>query len=165
MHYLYSLVRLGKFQRIQHIFPIWWHSFLPCDRDFTKTESKKKKADCVYTPEEWMEVIKWARKLKPFTVVPLSQDMVFDFNSHLSTFFKKTVSCDGERLKIREVRLFEYSREHSFEVWAKYSLCQGDQWCKATIEKRKIPAISFPTSPLYSGTLSINPNKVEDLHI
>ena len=43
MHYLFSLVRMGKFKLIRHFFPLRGHSFLPCDRDFAKTETKKRK--------------------------------------------------------------------------------------------------------------------------
>lgn len=43
IHYLYSLVRNGKFRYIRHVFPIRGHSFMPCDRDFAKTEAKKRK--------------------------------------------------------------------------------------------------------------------------
>ena len=41
IQYLYSLVRNGHFRCIRHIFPTRGHSFLPADRDFAKTESKK----------------------------------------------------------------------------------------------------------------------------
>ena len=52
MRFLFSLVRLGRFQHIRHHFPVRGHSFLPNDRDFGCTESKKRKEECVYTPEE-----------------------------------------------------------------------------------------------------------------
>lgn len=39
MAFLYSLVRLGKFKEIKHVFPIRGHSFLPCDRDFGLIET------------------------------------------------------------------------------------------------------------------------------
>ena len=67
---------MGLFQKIQHIFPIRGHSFLPCDRDFAKTESKKKKVDRLYLPNDWIDVIRSAKKVKPFTVVPVSQGFV-----------------------------------------------------------------------------------------
>ena len=71
-----------------HVFPIRGHLFLPSDRDFAKTESKKKKVDRLYIPDHWIDVICSARKDKPFTVVPVSQELVYDFQSHLMSFFK-----------------------------------------------------------------------------
>ena len=38
MHYLFTLVRMGKFQHIRHHFPVKGHSFLPNDIDFGVTE-------------------------------------------------------------------------------------------------------------------------------
>ena len=71
-----------------HVFPIQGHLFLPSDRDFAKTESKKKKIDRLYIPDHWIDVIRSARKDKPFTVVPVSQELVYDFQSHLIPFLK-----------------------------------------------------------------------------
>ena len=41
MHYLLSLVALGRFQCIRHSFPVHGHSFLPNNRDFGRTEVNK----------------------------------------------------------------------------------------------------------------------------
>ena len=57
MHYLFALVKTGRFQHIQHHFPIRGHSFLPNDRDFGKTETKKKKVERVYTADQWYDII------------------------------------------------------------------------------------------------------------
>ena len=74
--------------------------------------SKKKQVDRVYTPQHWMDVIRSAKKTKPFTVVSVSQDVFFDFQSHLASSFKKTVSNGGERLRIQDAIVFEHSQKH-----------------------------------------------------
>ena len=48
--YLYSLVKLGRFKKIKHVFPIRGHSFLPCDRDFAIIEQKKRKKSVYMHP-------------------------------------------------------------------------------------------------------------------
>ena len=88
MQYLFTLVRLGRFKLIQHHFPVRGHSFLPNDRDFGRRESKKKRQERVYIPEQWHEVIRSARRRNPFTVTPITQDMVVDYTSELATFSK-----------------------------------------------------------------------------
>ena len=163
IHYLYTIVKMGKFQNIQHIFPIRGHSFLPCDRDFAKTESKKKRVDRIYTPEHWMEVIRSARKSKPFAVVAVSQDDVFDFQAQLAPFFKKTVTCSTEKMRVRDARVFEYAQSHVNEVWVKYSLSANSDWHKFAIEKRKSPTLSLPFVPAYSSPLELSPNKIDNL--
>ena len=49
MHYLFTLVSTGRFSKITHIFPVRGHSFLPNDRDFGRTEMKKRKYERIYT--------------------------------------------------------------------------------------------------------------------
>lgn len=79
IQYLYTLVRSGCFHHIRHVFPVRGHSFLPCDRDFAKSETKKSKVERVYTPQQWMDVIRLARKRKPYDVVSVGQSIIFDY--------------------------------------------------------------------------------------
>ena len=84
VNFLFTLVRIGKFQPISHHFPVRGHSFLPNDRDFGVTEKKKKSIERVYSPEGWHSVISSARTRKPFTVVPVTQEMIIPRTSLVS---------------------------------------------------------------------------------
>ena len=120
MQYLFTLVRTGRYKFIQHHFPVRGHSFLPNDRDFGCTETKKKKHERVYCPEQWHDIMKTARRRNPFVVTPVSQDMVKDYTLHLAPSFKKTVRSGKRPLNMQKVRVFEYSDTHISQVWAKY---------------------------------------------
>ena len=98
MRFLFALVRLGRFQQIQHYFPVRGHSFLPNDRDFGYTESKKRKQERICTPEGWYEVIKSARRRNPFVVIPIDQSMILDCGVHFSPIFKKTIQANKKPL-------------------------------------------------------------------
>ena len=76
MDFLFTLLKIGKLQHIRHYFPVRGHSFLSNDRDFGCTEMKKRKAERVYIPEQWHEVIKSARRKNPFTVTSVTQDVI-----------------------------------------------------------------------------------------
>ena len=91
MSFLFSLVSQGKFRHIRYTFPVTGHSFLPNDRDFGRTELAKRKNERVYTPTQWMEIIKGARKRKPFDVVPATQSLFLSFAIHFSPLFKKAI--------------------------------------------------------------------------
>ena len=95
--FLFSLVQTGQFELIQHYFPVRGHSFLLCDRDLLKTESKKRKTECVYVPEHWFDVMKSAKKRKLFSIVSVSRDMIYDYQTHLSLSLKKTMTHEGEK--------------------------------------------------------------------
>ena len=125
-----------------------------------KTEAKKRKVERVYTPQQWMDIVRSVRKRNPYNVVEVEQSMIYDFQSHFSTFFKKTVTNKGERMRIRDARQFEYSQDHPQEVWVKYSLREDDLWHKFTIEKR---GPTFPTELAYSSLLPLSQEKVDDI--
>ena len=84
MAYFYHHIETAKFDEILHTFPIRGHSFLPNDRDFALMEKKKRSTDTVYHPQGWLDIIASARRINPFTVTPLSQDMVKDYKGHIS---------------------------------------------------------------------------------
>ena len=160
MHYLFSLVRLGRFKLIQHHFPVRGHSFLPNDRDFGRTETKKKRHERIYTPEQWYEGIKSARKRNPFTVTPVSQDMVVDYGK-LAPFFKKSIRSGKQALSMQKGRVFEYADTHASEVWVMYG-GENEQWSKFAIGKKgAIPIL--PTEPKNTSLLPLKPSKVSDV--
>ena len=100
MHFLFSLIQVGHFRHIQHSFPVRGHSFLPSDRGFAKTKEMKRKVERVYVPEQWHDVIRSA-KSKPFTVVPVTREMIYDYQLYYSKSSKKSVTKKGEKMKIR----------------------------------------------------------------
>ena len=85
MQYLFSLACLGRFKLIQHHFPVRGHSFL-------------RMTQRVYTPVQWYEVIKSAKKRNPFTVTPVTQEMVKGYASESAPFFKKSVRSGKQPL-------------------------------------------------------------------
>jgi hypothetical protein len=58
MHYLYSTVSLGKFDKITHHLPIRGHSCLPCDRIFGIIGHMEKKHERVEKYTDWEKIIK-----------------------------------------------------------------------------------------------------------
>ena len=82
--------------------------------------------------------MKLAKKKKPFSVVSVSRDIIYDYQTHLSSYLKKTVTHRGEKMRIREGMLFEYTQTHPTEVWIKYSLSADAQWHRFPLEKKSL---------------------------
>jgi hypothetical protein len=97
------------------------------------TALRKKCHERIYTPEEWYEVIKSARKRNPFTVTPVSQEMVVDYGK-LAPFFKKSVRSGKQPLSMQKGRVFEYANAHASEVWVMNG-GENEQWSKFAIGK------------------------------
>ena len=161
MQYLFSLVSLGKFHHIRYTFPVRGHSFLPNDRDFGRTEVSKRKNERVYTASQWMDIIQAACKRKPFRVIPADQSMFLNFGQHFAQLFKKTVKSSGKSLNIQKARTINYSADHIFEVWVKYTVSEEEQWSKFLLLKACASAsLPPPSSTKY---IPIKPNKVDDI--
>ncbi len=57
---------------IDHKFLVPGHTYLPNDRDFAVVETANKKREHIYTPNQWYEVMRIARKKKPFHVIQMT---------------------------------------------------------------------------------------------
>ena len=114
-------------------------------------------------PDHWHDIIRSAKKKQPFTVVPALRSMIFDYQTHFSSFLKKNIIHKGDKMKIREGMLFEYSSDHKEEVWILYSSSPEIEWHKFPLEKKKAGEIAFPTEPAYTVPLPISAPKVDDL--
>lgn len=115
VHYLMSLIKHGVMKDIVHHLPEPGHSFLPCDRNFARIEKKKRKKEILYNPEEWYKLVESCGK--NFKVVRVSQEMIFDFKSHLQPHFKKTSVVKKVPFSISKYKIFNYSNAHPGEVF------------------------------------------------
>ena len=94
-------------------------------------------------PDHWHDIIHSAKKKQPFTAVPVLRSMLFDYQTHFSSFLKKNVTDKGDKMKIREGMLFEYSSEHEYssdhkeEVWILYSSSPETECHKFPLQKKK----------------------------
>ena len=167
MSYLFTLVFTKRFSKITHTFPVRGHSCLPNDRNFGRTEMKKRKHERVYTCEQWMDIIRSARICKPFKVVECDRTMFLDWQVQFSKYFKKLVkNQEKQALKISHARVLEYSATHPTEVWVKYSPESPDtEWKKYTILKGDAsPDLPNPVSSRkYSAPVPLKENKSRDL--
>lgn len=162
MQYLYTMVQKKNIKGIQHTYPTRGHSFLPCDRDFALIEKLKRTRDTVYTFEEWVEIVETARPSRPFVVVKVTPNLIKDYQSHLSGFFKKSVTNRSkERLMLSKVKCLSYNDQHSTEVLA-YETAQSLIPQRFIIEKPNAD-ITFPTTPMYNGFVSIKAAKQKDI--
>ena len=163
MLFLFSLVRVGRFQHIRHYFPVRGHSFLPNDRDFGCTELKKRKTERVFVPEEWNDIIRSAWRRNLFIVVPVDQNMVVAYSTGFSPFFKKTVQAKKKALNLQRAMVLDYSSQHVTEVWVKYGSGEEEPWSKFEVEKRRTHIESLPTTQKYHSLLSVKQSKINDV--
>lgn len=77
-------------QRFTTIFLFAGTHFCLCDRDFGTVNRLIRRADRIYLPEEYEEMIAASRKKRPFTVSSIGYKDIIDFKNWWSNFYKKT---------------------------------------------------------------------------
>ena len=96
-----TLVLNGRFDKDVHRLPVRGHSFLPCDRNLLVVE----------TYSEWEDVIR-----EKFDVTSMTGRDMFDFKNHfknhLATFFKKSVTKNGEKMSITKCKILSFSVDY-----------------------------------------------------
>lgn len=103
--YLLYLTDSGKFQKVQHFFPVRGHSFLPCDRDFGIIKKRLAKYDRIFSLPEIIDHIKQSGKPGKFTVNEVKATDVLDFKGWWKRFYKKTTISEETKNQPREERV------------------------------------------------------------
>ena len=50
------------------------HSYLPNDRDFGSIEMARRKANHIYVPQDWCDLVRNSRRNNPFTVTAMTRE-------------------------------------------------------------------------------------------
>lgn len=105
-------MKSNRFKKIVHRFPEPGHSFLPCDRCFGVLEKAFRKAEKVYVPQEYVQIINKTSRL--FNVIRIEQNQIKNFVELAQPYFKRiTINKYKERFCISQYRVFLYDSEYA----------------------------------------------------
>ncbi|KAF2887159.1 hypothetical protein ILUMI_19014 [Ignelater luminosus] len=80
--FLAALTDSGRFDKIHYCLPLRGHSFLPCNRDFGRVKRVIRKADRIFSPDEYAQMIKQAcKRADKFTVTIVNTNDIFDIKT------------------------------------------------------------------------------------
>ncbi|KAG8319672.1 pre-mRNA-processing factor 17 [Homalodisca vitripennis] len=96
IRFLLVLCDNSLFKTITYYFPVRWHSFRPCDRTFGCIKRLIRKADRIYTPQEYIELILRASNSGRFTVHEVKTHEILNFKSWWHAYYYKAVSASDE---------------------------------------------------------------------
>lgn len=126
------LVRTTKmFEEITHKFLSPGHSFLSCDRDFAVIEQRKRKTKA-FVPSDLHKIVESARINNPFVVVPMSEEVFFDFHSAADKFI------DTRKLQISKVKYIRVRRDDLPYIYVRNSFSDLDVWQRCNILKKGV---------------------------
>jgi hypothetical protein len=97
----------GRFDYIRHVFPTKGHSYLPCDRDFARIGLRKIKQDTVYTPEQWVNIMK--ESANNLSTLDVEQSMIKDYKTLFSSFTDPVPLCRNQgKWKVTKYKIIEF---------------------------------------------------------
>lgn len=141
------------------------HSFLPNDTDFGKIECALKRQQRLYTPDDYIQVMKTCKKTKPMLVHRMKQE---DFLSSsklekIITNRKKTI--DGEKVSWLNTKEIMLKKDKMFEIYMKSNLAEEYKVIdiKKNLRGRQYSITKAIMEPLWPTGKPVAEAKINDL--
>ena len=160
------LIHERKVMRIEIIFMVSGHSYLPCDRNFGVLEKKFRVADTIHTTKHYVNVIKSATT-PPYEVIVMERDDFLDIKPLLTYVSKRPtgpVSFSGARQLVVDAFYKE-----GFMVKGDYDLSDTNAHQVRLMKGNRNYSHKFfnlssvPLYPLYDEDRKLQAKKVQDL--
>ena len=132
----YLVHNIGLFDEIEHKFPLPGHTFLHCDRDFGVIEKKKRSTPAIYTPDQWADLIKDAKRIKPFHVTKMRKEMFFSLDPVVSSLVFRKKCVKGDPVQMQKASKIKVSKDNPDAIFFAYSYSGIDIWQEVNISKR-----------------------------
>jgi hypothetical protein len=115
-HHFISTASNSSIKIINHKFLCTGHSENECDSSHAAIEVNKKNVP-VYVPFEWYNVIRTAKKQKPYIVIPFDHTEFYNFKLfHRENKLSMKVDESGNKISWTQIRWFRYEKENSIQV-------------------------------------------------
>lgn len=164
VRFLITLAYSKRFTKIYHYFPVRGHSFLPCDRDFGTVKRLIRKADRIYLPEEYEEMIVAARTKTKFTLSSIGYKDIIDFKNWWSNFYKKTSKSTEKpsvNFSVSHYSQFVYNSETPGYVTTSQYIGGLISHTFQLIKPKVNPHL--PSEKAYEEAVPVNEKKIADL--
>ena len=161
------IIHAKKLFRIEIIFMVSGHSFLPCDQRFGVIEKKVRATDTIHIPQHYIDTIKLATT-PPYEVITMKRDNFLDVKSLVNYVTKRAtpvsfanacqlvVSCgymEGYMIKT------DYDFQDTPQNTYRCRLMKGKK--RYTVQDFNLSSLPLPVK--YEQERVLNPQKVKDL--
>lgn len=161
-------VQLGYFSTVSQKFLVSGHTYLPCDRCFGRIEERKKSC-MVFTPDQWMDVIRTAQPSKPFNVIRVSRSDMLSYKDAFACLQKPP------SLSVTKIAWIMYEKAHPSQlltrehhlagIWTNHVLHNPNQMGVRYARRQPFSLHHFIVQPVqkYVMPLDLTPEKKRDL--
>ena len=165
-----------RFKKVEQIYPIRGHSFLPCDRDFGTVKKLLRRFDRIFSVHEFTRLIITSSASRKFTVMEVEKNDIWDFKNWWTKFYKKNiVSLETSKKGIprRQQQNFSVSQFHHFRHDAsKPGYVSASPFIDSPFNKHtfylKMPntgIVRWPSNNAYQSKIPIKETKVNHIKL
>lgn len=141
-------------EEIDHKFLVSGHSYLPCDQDFGLIEKNKKFYKEIYVPNDWLEVIKTARKKQPFKIIRPTASDFFSSKSLEKNITNRKISVRNTKVEWLKIQWLKFHKLHPFSIFYKYSNNEEVHFEEVNVKKKKSEVIIQKLDALEKPTIA-----------
>ncbi|XP_030765647.1 uncharacterized protein LOC115889720 [Sitophilus oryzae] len=117
----YILNKSSSLQSIYMKFLVSGHSFLPNDSDFGDIERALKYQQRLYTPQDYINVIKTSRKKSPFTIHTMNNDDFISSEILEKNIVNRKKDIIGEKINWLNVREIKINKNSPYSIFFKFA--------------------------------------------
>lgn len=151
-------------EKIDHKFFVSGHSYLACDQDFGLIEKQKKFFKNIFIPDDWIEVIKAARKKDPFKIRKMTTEDFVSTKKLENNITNRKVTAEKAKVKWLSIQWLLYHKNHPFTIFFKYSNNPEVLFESVDIKKRNsVNIANMELDVLYPVGKQISVEKKKDL--
>lgn len=165
--WLYVVHTSGNVDVVDHKSMYSGHSFLPNDREYGSIEQKKRNVGAVYVPKQWCELVKSARRKKPFIVKEMERHHFKSFSPVRAQMTNRKRNTNGDKVGWLKIQWMRFQKEHPWEMQYKHSHSELEPWKTVSFKKnaRGRPADLRKVQPslLHVEVRQITKAKFDDL--
>ena len=140
---------------------------LPCDRDFADIERVVRKIQHIYTPTEYMDIVRKARRHNQFDVHEMTASEIKDCSSLSKCFTMGKTTVDGEKLMFRNATQMRFHTSKPSMMQVKYTYNEEETWKDVDMSKkgrgRSMKQAGVELVAKYTEPKPVARNKVDDV--
>lgn len=117
----------------------------------------------IFTPEDWLPVIKGARKKNPFIVVEMKTENFFSSDQLQARITNRKLNSEKAKVEWLKMQWIQVSREQPYIMKYKYSNNEDVCFYEVNVAKRAQVPLNEPLDLLFPEGRSIDKPKLADL--
>ena len=125
-----------SYKSIDHKFMVSGHSYLPNDRDFSSIETSKRKRSHIYTPQDWYELIRTARRKNPFHVCEMGTMDFVSVNKIKDNITNRKITTNGQKVEWLKMKWIQVTEGDPYQFRFRYSHNSLECWKVVNLKKR-----------------------------